>query len=118
MEDEYIEEDIEELKKKLKSYSREHIKFNEPHFTVQLYSREGSEEEVIKTLLNPDKLVYSYNEIDDDGNTVHNLHFKISNTRTMRLPVIFDKNGKKSLYIKTYIMSYRGWQNFIKKRRR
>lgn len=31
----------------------------------------------------------------------------------MKLPVIFDKNGKKGLYILTYIMTYRHWKKII-----
>ena len=53
-------DDIEKLKNKLRSYERKDIKFNEPHFTQQLILREGNKEEVINLLLNPDKLVYSY----------------------------------------------------------
>lgn len=108
-------ENLEELKKKLKTYKLEDLKFNDPHFTQQLKLREGNKEEIIKILLNPDKLVYSYQEMGKYGDIIHCLHFKISNTRTMRLPIIFDKNNKKSLYIITYIMRYRPWQNMIKK---
>jgi|SRR3989344_6048948 len=112
---EIIENNLEELKKKLKSYNVENIKFNEPHFTQQLILREGSREEVIKNILNPDKLMYSYQEKGKYGDTKHCLHFKISNTRTMKIPLIFD-NHEKSLYIITYIMSYRKWEGMIKRR--
>ncbi len=61
-------------------------------------------------------MVYSYQEKGKYGKIVHNLHFKISSTKTMRLPVIFDKNNKKSLYILTYVMRYRKWQSMIKRR--
>lgn len=54
------EDTLEKLKRKLKSYSREQIEFNEPHFTQQLEAREGSREKVIENMLNPEKLVYSY----------------------------------------------------------
>lgn len=40
------EEDIEELKKKLKTYKKEQIIFNEPHFTQQMILREGNKEEL------------------------------------------------------------------------
>ena len=111
------EDDIEELKSKLKSYSEENIIFNEPHFTQQLDLREGNKKDVINNLLNPDKLIYSYQEEGKYGDIIHCLHFKISNTRTLRLPVIFDKNNEKSLYIMTYIMRYRSWQNMMRKKR-
>lgn len=110
------EDNIEDLKRKLKSYIKKEIIFNEPHFTQQLILREGSKEEVIKNLLNPDNLVYSYQEAGKYGDIIHCLHFRISNTRTMRLPVIFDTNQKKGLYIITYIMRHRAWQHMIKKR--
>ncbi len=113
---EAIEEDIEELKNRLKEYKREEIEFNEPHFTRQLKLREGDRGDVINNLLNPEKLVYSYQELGKYGDMVHYLHFNISNTKTMRIPVIFDRNNKKSLYIITYIMRYRPWHHMIKRR--
>lgn len=105
--------ELEKLKKKLKSYNEKEIRFNDPHFTQQLILREGSKKEVIKNILNPDKLVYFYKEKGKYEDIIFCLHFKISNTRTMRLPIIFDK-GKKGLYIITYIMRYRSWQNMVK----
>lgn len=113
--DEFVEDNIEELKKKLKNYKKDEIKFNEPHFTQQLISREGNREDIINHILNPEKLVYSYQEEGKYGDIKHNLHFAISENRTMRLPIIFDKDSKKSLYIITYIMRYRKWQNMLKK---
>ena len=110
------DDDIEKLKEKLKCYNKEDIEFNEPHFTQQMILRDGNKEDVINNLLNPENLVYSYQEKGKYGDTVHCLHFRISNTRTMRLPVIFDRKGKKGLYIITYIMRYRYWQNMVKKR--
>ncbi len=106
---------LENLKNRLRRYSKEHIEFNEPHFSQQLSLREGSRKEVIRNLLNPAKLKYVYQEKGRYGDTIYCLHFKISNTRTMRLPVIFDRKGKKNLYIITYIMRYRPWQNMIRK---
>ena len=111
------EDNIEELKKKLRTYIKKDIQFNEPHFTQQLFLRDGKREEVIKHLLNPIKLVYSYQEKGKYGDTIHCLHFKISNTKTMRLPVIFDMKNKKGLYIITYIMRYRRWQSMIKRKK-
>ena len=108
------EDNIGELKKKLRSYKREQIQFNEPHFTQQLNLRDGNKEEVISHILNPDKLVYSYQEIGKYGDIIHCLHFDMSNTRTMRIPVIFKKDWKV-LYIITYIMRYRSWHNMIKR---
>jgi len=101
MEPEIKEDDIEELKKKLRNYKREELRFNEPHFTQQLRLREGNKDEVIDALLNPDKLIYSYQEKGKYGDIKHNLHFKVSNSRTMRIPVIFDSGEKKGLNIIT-----------------
>lgn len=112
MDDSYIDK----LKKKLSSYKEREIEFNDPHFTQQLHLREGSKDEVIRNLLNPENLVYSYQEKGKYRDIIHCLHFRISNTRTMRLPVIFDSGNKKSLYIITYVIRYRPWQNMIKKR--
>ena len=111
-------EDINELKKRLRGYSRGDIEFNEPHFTHQMLLREGNREDVIKNLLEPESLVYSYQERGRHGDIKHCLHFKISNTRTMRLLVIFDKGKGKSLYILTYIMRHRHWQNMIRGKKR
>ncbi len=113
--EEITEDNLEELKMRLKSYNKEDIKFNEPHFTQQLRLREGNKEEVINNILNPDKLMYSYQEKGRYGDAKHCLHFKISNTRTMKIPLIFD-NHEKSLYIITYIMSYRKWEGMVKRR--
>ncbi len=111
------EDELEEIRRKLRAYKREDIIFNEPHFTNMLLLREGNKEEVVRCLLEPDQLVYSYEEEGRYGDVVHCLHFKISNTRTMRLPVIFDRNSKKSLYIITYILRYRPWQSMIRAKR-
>lgn len=107
------ENNISNLKQRLRKYSRQDIRFNEPHFSERLSLREGDKEQVITNLLKPEKLVYSYSEKGKYGDTVYCLHFKISNTKTLRLPVIFDRKDKKELYILTYIMRYRNWRNMI-----
>lgn len=116
--DEVREDNLEEIREKLKKYAKEDITFNEPHFTQQALFREGSKEEVIQSILHPEKLVYSYQEQGKYGDTKHCLHFKVSNTRTLRIPVIFNKDGEKNLYILTYILRYRPWQNMIRKKAR
>lgn len=105
--------ELEKIKVRLKKYKREQIIFNEPHFTQQLILREGDRNQVIYNLLNPENLVYVYQEKGRYGDLIHCLHFKISNTRTMRIPVIFNK---KILYIITYIMRYRPWQSMVRKK--
>ncbi len=102
------------LKKRLRTYSKKDIRFNEPHFSKMLMLRDGSEEEVIDCLLNPVNLVYYYTEKGKFGDTVYCLHFKISNTRTLRLPVIFSKKTLYILTILTYIPRYRKWQSMVR----
>jgi len=97
-----VEDDLEQLKKKLMTYTSDEVEFSS-HAENQLLLREGRKEDVIRLILNPEKLVYSYAEKGSQGAAVHCLHFRISNTKTMRLPVIFDKNNKKNLYIIAYI---------------
>ncbi len=113
--DKIVEDDIEEIKKKLKVYSKDQIEFNEPHFTQSLLLRNGNRCDVIKLILCPDNLVYSYQEPGIYGDIKHNLYFRISNNRTIKLPVIFDRNYEKSLYILTYILRYRSWQNLVRR---
>lgn len=105
--------DLEALKEKLKSYKKEQIRFNNPHFSQQLTLREGNKEEVIKNLLNPEKLIHYDEEQGKYGDKKISLYFEISNTRAMKIPVIFDK-PQKSLYVITYIMRHislnkKGW---------
>ena len=45
--DKIKEDDIEKLKRKLKTYKEKDIEFNDPHFTYSLVSRDGSKKEVI-----------------------------------------------------------------------
>ncbi len=108
------DDDIELLKKKLRRYNKQDISFSN-HARNQTAVREGSHEEIARHLLNPENLVYSYQE-KSGGSTIHCLHFKMSNTRTMRLPVIFDKEGRKNLYIITYIVRHRSWQNMARRK--
>ena len=112
------DESLDALKDRLRSYKKEEIIFNEPHFTNRLLLREGNREEVIKNLLKSEKLVYYYIEQGKYGDDVYCLHFNISNTRTMKLPIIFDKNNERNLYVITYIMRYRPWQSMIRRGRR
>ena len=65
--------------------------------------REGDKNEIITLILHPDKLIYSYSEKAKEGKAKHILHFKISNNKTIILPVIFNRN----LYIITYILRHR-----------
>jgi len=112
------EDTVTKIKKKLRSYKEEEIEYNDPHVKIQMILREGSKEEIVKHILNPQHLVHIEITKGKYGDTIYNLYFKLSNTRTLKLPVMFDKDGKKSLYILTYIKRYRAWQNMIRRRKR
>jgi len=112
------EDDIEIIKNRLKKCKEDKIIFNEPHFSNQMILREGNRKEVIKNILHPEKLTYVYHEEGKYCDVIYCLHFKISNKRTLKLPVIFNKDNKKILYIITYIMRYSPWQRMVKKKQR
>ena len=100
---------VQEMRRRLATYAELHIEFNEPHFTTQLLLRDGDLRDVISNLLHPVKLVHCSTQAGTHGSTKHVLYFQVSNTRTMVLPVIFDRHGERSIYILTYIMRYRRW---------
>lgn len=77
--------------------------------------RQGTREEVEYHLLHPDKLVHVSEELGKYGDRKYELYFRISNMRTLKIPVLFDPQGRKCLYILTYIMRYRAWQGMVKK---
>lgn len=106
MQKDVIEESLGDVKEKLRSYKAEDIVFSQ-HAQSQIRLRQGTKQEVISNILSPAKLIYSFKEKEDSK---HTLHFQISNTRTMILPVIMNK----SLYIITYIMRHRGiWRKML-----
>jgi len=86
----FKEDNLESIKKLLSSYTRSQILFNEPRFTNQLLLRDCSREEVINLLLNPLKLIYSYQELGKYGAIKHCLIFELSNNRSLRIPIIFN----------------------------
>ena len=100
-------DELKKIKDKLRSYTEKDIRFHEPHFTNQLTDREGDRQDVIDHIINPDKLVRFKVQMGKYGDLKYALHFKISENRTLILPVIFDPKGKKSLYILTYMLRYR-----------
>jgi len=104
---------LEEIKEKLRSYKEADIKFYEPHFTENMIGRGGSRKDVIENLLNPMKLVHVKLEIGIYGDMKHVLFFELGRVQTLKLPVIFNESNKKTLYIITYIMRYRPWQEMI-----
>ncbi len=99
-------EDLEAVKALLRTYRPEDIRFNEPHFTTQLTLRDGDRETVVSTLLDPEYLVGAERSLGLYGDEKLTLYFKLSNTRTMILPVI----PGETLYVLTYIMRHRRYQ--------
>ncbi|HLD05399.1 MAG TPA: hypothetical protein VJG90_06785 [Candidatus Nanoarchaeia archaeon] len=108
-----MDDEIEEIKQKLMSYKPEDLEFNEPHFTDRLVSRRENKEDVVQLILNPGQLVYVKKEIGLYGDTKYSLYFELEPYRTLILPVIFDRNRRKSLYIITYILRHRSWRNMV-----
>lgn len=106
------EKETKRIKAIIQEYNLNDLKFNEPHFSERLILRDGNKKEVINNLLELDNLVYAYEEKGKYNDKKYVLHFKISNTRTMIIPVVA---FKKYLYAITYIMRYRPWKNMIKK---
>ena len=109
------EPNISQMKARLRTYDKRDVMFNEPHFTEQLLLREGDRDQVINSLINPENLVWYCQELGKYGDIIYALYLKINEARTIKLPVIFDKNGKKGLYILTYVMRYRNWQSMVKR---
>ncbi len=103
--------DLKKIKDKLKSYSKNDIVFSN-HAKLQIILREGNQEFVVSQILNPKNLIDVVVD-KKENNLKYVLIFKISNSKTMKLPVILDKKGKKELYIITYIMRYRKWKKII-----
>lgn len=62
-----MEFSLDALKKKLSSYRKTDIIFNEPHFTRQLILREGDLNAVIQNLLNPVNLIEVRVEVGEYG---------------------------------------------------
>ncbi len=92
-----MDNELEKIKQKLRSYTRKDLIFHEPHFTQRLSERGESREEVISHLLNPDQLIYFKKETGKYGDTKYALYFELSPNRTLLIPIIFDINDKKRL---------------------
>lgn len=106
------DDDLEEIKRIVTKYNERQVHFS-GHSLDKIARRESSKDELIKTLFNTSKLVYSYEEEGKYGERKHVLHFEISNTRTIIIPVVFSDD---KLYIITFIMRYRKWQRKTMKR--
>jgi hypothetical protein len=96
--------EVDEMKSLLRTKPR--LRWNEPHFSDMLHSRDGNREDVIMNLRSPENLVAVKEEQGKYGDTILVLCFGIGD-KSMMLPLVVDKEG---LYILTYIMRYRPWR--------
>ena len=99
--------DVEEARRKLRTYSIKDIEFYEPHVTEKLIERGGKREDIITNVLNPVSLINVIEKTGKYGDTIHCLIFELGDNKTMRIPVIFNFENRKILYILTYILRYR-----------
>ncbi len=106
-------ENTNKIKEKLSIYKDARLIFTK-HAEDMLVLRNGNKKKV-RWMLTSDKLFYCESEIGKRGDKVYTLYFQISNTLTMKLPVIFKKERNKSIIILTYIMTHRNWRNIIKR---
>lgn len=99
---------IEQVKKKLSKLSKKSIKYSQ-HANFNIVLRGGNKTDIIKNLLNPEKLI----DCENQGKGKYKLCFHISNSKTMILIV---KLKEKNLYIITFIMRHRAWKKKLEKR--
>lgn len=93
-------ENSEQIKNVLRSYKKEDIEYNEPHFTLKLDRLKIDRNEVIKNILKPDKLVLVGVSKSKNPNYkyVYDLYFKLSKNRVFKIPISIKP---KSLYLVT-----------------
>lgn len=101
---------VEVIKRKLKSYAKENLVYNQPHVDERCYDRyKMGLGEFEKQLLNPQNLVFV--EIQESKNPnfdrVYALYFAVSKSTTYLIPVSFKP---KVLYVITVIKIKRKWQ--------
>lgn len=84
----------------LRSYSKEDIEYNEPHFTIKLDRLKIDRKEVIKNILKPDRLAFVgvSESKNPDYDQVYDLYFKLSRNRIFKIP---SSLKPKSLYLIT-----------------
>lgn len=104
--------DLEKLKEKLNSYSKEDIIITN-HAEIQAIFREIELDEVIENILNPEKLVYFEEQLSQNPEEKkYNCYFAYSKEFAHRY--IFTTNGK--IIIVTIIKIDRDWQKTIKRK--
>jgi hypothetical protein len=95
-------ENISEIKARLRRFKKKDIEYNEPHFTLKLDRQKIDRKEVIKNLLNPEKLAFVGVSESKNPNYeyVYDLYFKLSKNRIFKIPASIKP---KSLYLITVI---------------
>lgn len=103
-------ENPDKIKVILKSYSKEDLTYNEPHFTLKLDRLKIDRKEVVKNILKPEKLVFVGVSESKNPNYeyVYDLYFKLSNNRLFKIPTSIKA---KSLYLITIFKIRRKIQN-------
>lgn len=93
-------ENVQKIQEILKEYHVENIEYNEPHFTLKMDRLKIDKKEVVKNLLNPERLVLV--GVSESKNVnyehVHDLYFKLSKNRMFKIPASIKP---KSLYLIT-----------------
>ena len=103
---------LEELKKKLKSYKRKDIIVTD-HADLQALTRQIEVEEVKENIVNPNKLVYFEEQESKNKNEgKYDCYFEYSKTYAHRY--ILTVNGK--LIIVTIIRINRDWQKIVERK--
>ncbi len=102
---------LEELKRKLKSYKKEEIIITK-HAELQALIREVDLEEVKDNIINPEKLVYAQKQASFKDEQKYDCYFAYSKHLYHRY--ILAINGK--LIIVTIIKVNRDWQKAIERR--
>ncbi|MBI3413151.1 MAG: DUF4258 domain-containing protein [Candidatus Aenigmarchaeota archaeon] len=108
--------ELSEMKDLLKGYKRHEIEFG-PHSSIRMTERELQEEEIIKNLLNPDKLIdLEEQPAKREGERKFKLIFEKSNTSSLIVIVVLKPSHK--IKIPTVIHRMRKWHKVIKDRQK
>jgi hypothetical protein len=92
--------DITLIKEKLKTYKKDQLEYNEPHFSLKLQRQKIDKKEVVKNILKPDNLILVGITKSKNPNYdyVYDLFFKLGKRRIFKIPISIKP---KSLYLIT-----------------
>ncbi len=103
--------DLENFKAKLRTYSEKDIIFTK-HAQIRLITRNIDLKEVVKNIINPEKLVFFEEQTTETNFKKYDCYFSYSKNLTHRY--VFTINGK--ILIVTIIKINRDYQRMIKKK--